>query len=288
MRKTAIALALAAGMTATLSAQAALEARYLDNDTVPDAYYDTVLDITWQQDANLAVTNTFGLPYDTDLGDHPNDSYGPNYSEVISESRGRMTWGAALHWIDAMNAANYLGYSDWRLPQVRPINGTTSFIYNNSFAGDTDVGYNISAPGSTYPGATGSELAYMYYNNAGNMGFFDTSGAPQSGCCLWNDNPFSNLQYDILSPSYWSGTEYAPDTTSAWAFDPKFGGQGGWFKGDEPSSFAWAVRSGDVVAIPEPAWAVGSGDVFAIPEPETYALMLAGLGLVGWLARRRG
>ena len=24
-----------------------------------------------------------------------------------------------------------------------------------------------------------------------------------------------------------------------------------------------------------------------IPEPETYALMLAGLGMVGWLARRR-
>ena len=32
---------------------------------------------------------------------------------------------------------------------------------------------------------------------------------------------------------------------------------------------------------------LGDVPVGAIPEPETYALMLAGLGLVGWMARRR-
>lgn len=32
---------------------------------------------------------------------------------------------------------------------------------------------------------------------------------------------------------------------------------------------------------------VTGGGVGAVPEPETYALMLAGLGLVGWVARRR-
>jgi hypothetical protein len=32
----------------------------------------------------------------------------------------------------------------------------------------------------------------------------------------------------------------------------------------------------------------GGGSIAAIPEADTYAMMLAGLGLVGWMARRSG
>lgn len=45
-----------------------------------------------------------------------------------------------------------------------------------------------------------------------------------------------------------------------------------------------------ILVTPGMALAVGSGTAYAVtavPEPETYALMLAGLALVGWAARRR-
>lgn len=39
-------------------------------------------------------------------------------------------------------------------------------------------------------------------------------------------------------------------------------------------------------AVQAGVWAVHDGDVAAVPEPETWALMLAGLGVVGWAHRR--
>lgn len=45
---------------------------------------------------------------------------------------------------------------------------------------------------------------------------------------------------------------------------------------------------GDYITYPtHHAWAVRNGDVVAVPEPATYAMLLAGLGLVGFAARRR-
>jgi len=67
--------------------------------------YDTDLNITWLADANLAVSNTFGV---TDV---PGNFTG-----------GLMTWDTAQYnWLPAMNLAGgsgYLGYSNWRLPLI--------------------------------------------------------------------------------------------------------------------------------------------------------------------------
>lgn len=196
--------------------------------------YDDDLNVTWLQDANYAKTS--GFDFD-----------------------GLMTWDEANTW--ANNLA-FSGYDDWRLPKVSPINGAT-FEYTYSPAGDTDVGYNITSPNS--------ELAYMFKVNLANLSHYNADGT-QSGCftttsnCLDNTGPFENLQ----AAEYWSGTEYAAHQNSAWSFGMHYGDQRA--NGTEHIFYAWAVRDGDVAAI---------------PEPETYTMLLAGLLLVGWSKHRQ-
>ena len=179
------------------------------------AYYDDVLDITWLANANLADTNDFGVT-------------GINVG-------GTMTWPKANEWIGAMNAANYLGTNDWRLPKIIDT-GTAGC--NWAYTG-TDCGYNVDL--ST------SEMAHMFYSTLGNLGYYNTSGAgPQAGWGLTNTGPFSNLQPGF----YWSGTTYAPSPSDAWYFYFGYGNQGNFNKTLE--FYAWAVRPGDIALVPVP------------------------------------
>lgn len=209
--------------------------------------FDTDLNVTWLQDAKYIQTSGYVAVADN-----------------ISWSQAT-TWAANLSYYDSVRNVTY---DDWRLPTTGPVNGT-AFNYNNgdqSFDGSTDVGYNISAPGSVYPGSKGSELAYLYHNSLNNKGYCDPAlvttsscGGVQTGWGLTNTGPFINLQSD----QYWSATEYAPDTNRAWSFGFNYGFQLTGAK-NEGGFHAWAVRSGDVAAasvVPIPAafWLFGSG-----------------------------
>ncbi|HEC17360.1 MAG TPA: DUF1566 domain-containing protein [Sedimenticola sp.] len=223
--------------------------------------YDSDQDLTWLQNANLAAGNIFGLGYNTDLGDHPGDSWGSNYQETIWPN-GVMSWGGALHWIDAMNAANYKGYGDWRLPAITDMGAPGC---DHASVG-TDCGYNVDT--------SGSEPAYLWYDILGNIPYEDSDGNyPQPGWGLYHKGA-DGANFHYLQPySYWSGTEYAPDSGDAWFFDANYGYQG---RVDKDRMFyAMAVRSGDVAPVPLPAavWLFGAG--------------LAGLGLLGGAKRRR-
>ena len=206
-----------------------------------------------------------GLIYDTDL--NVTWLQDANYAKTSGyDTDGRMTWANATAW--AANLSYYdsvrnVTYTDWRLPTFTDLGAPGCQTANSG----TDCGYNVN-PAS-------SEMAHLFFTELGNVSYWDASGnvTPQyagganSISNLDNTGPFINFK----SNYYWSGTEVATATTNAWFFYTVAGQQT--FGSKNSSYFALAVRPGDVAAV---------------PEAETYALMLAGLGLIGWRARRRG
>jgi uncharacterized protein (TIGR03437 family) len=77
--------------------------------------YDTANNVSWLADANLPATNRFGLPLCNGSG---------SGVQTCVNASGSMNYTAAAAWVAAMNAANYLGHTDWQLP-------TTPVLDNN-------------------------------------------------------------------------------------------------------------------------------------------------------------
>jgi Protein of unknown function (DUF1566)/PEP-CTERM motif len=173
------------------------------------------------------------MVYDTDL----NITWMAN----ADLSGGNINWFDAQNWIATLNAASYYGYSDWRLPT------TPQDCFSNQ--------------------CVGNELAHLFF-----IEFGAQSGQPFSaGANSTNLALFSNIQADY----YWYGTSYWANNNYAWVFGMQDGGLTAYGKiGGQvyDNLFAWAVRTGDVAAVPEPA-----------------SMALVGIGLfgLGWTRRKR-
>lgn len=205
--------------------------------------YDTVLNVTWLQDANYAKTSG----YDAD---------------------GRMSWGAANTWAANLvfhDSVRNVDYSDWRLATNSPLAGGNWNVTFN-YDGTTDIGYNITS--------IHSEMAYMYYVNLALLGRYSTGGLTQAAFGIFGDGTVSGqadvgLIRDLQAGTYWSAAAYTPNaSTHSWNFQFTEGYQH--INPQNNEFYAWAVRDGDVAAVPEPD-----------------GLVLAGLGMVSLISRRR-
>ncbi|MFZ5506650.1 MAG: PEP-CTERM sorting domain-containing protein [Pseudomonadota bacterium] len=240
-----MALLVLVGGLVSGAAQAAL------HDRGGGLVYDDVLDVTWLADANYAKTSG----YDAD---------------------GLMNWQEALAWAANLtyhDSVRGVTYDDWRLPFVRD-GGLAA--YNIGYSG-TDRGYNVRTVGEE--GTVYSELAHMYFNNLGFKSEYSTTGAYRRDFGIFGNGSYGSERdgvgpngaiVNLQSRAYWSGTAYAPDPDDyAWVFRTYIGNQ---VYSNQPDAFyAWAVRPGDVAAVPEPVPAA-----------------LFGVGLAGlMLARRR-
>ena len=204
--------------------------------------YDDVLNVTWLQDANYAQTSGY----------------------AGADSLGRMDWNTATTW-----AANlvYGGFSDWRLATNTPVHGS-GFNYAFSYNGTSDFGYNVISPNS--------ELAYMYNVNLGLKDYYSTTGATQANFGVFGNGTYGGqadvgLVKNLQSYYYWSGAEYSPGSGNAWLFHTNIGYQ-------------------DVLSVKSlqmNAWAVRAGDVAAVPVPAAIWFFTSGLGLFAFSSRRK-
>jgi hypothetical protein len=172
---------------------------------------------------------------------------------------GPMSWNDSVDWADDLSV---FGVTGWRLPIT-----TDSFNDGCTSAGGygaPDCGYN--------PDPSTSELAHLFFITLGNKSSCTPGDGdcdpPQSGWGLTNTANFRNMNPYF----YWSGTEYAPVSGSAWLFDANVGSQG---SGDFPSTiYAVAVHPGDVVLASE------------VPLPGSLGLLGAALSVLGMMRWR--
>ena len=180
--------------------------------------YDDVLDVTWLQDTNYALTS----------GAHPN---------------GRMPYDLAVGWVQNLSyydAVRDITWGDWRLPRTLPVNGT-SYNVTHQIDGSSDFGFNIAS--------ANSELGYMFHVNLGGIPYTDIHGNwPQPGYGLPGTGPFLNLG----PVGFWSETVFEPFPGHAWGFVFMTGSQHHGAKAVD-QFYAWPVRDGDVAVGPLPS-----------------------------------
>jgi len=172
--------------------------------------------------------------YDTDLNitwlADANAGAGSVFDDGISSYDGYMSWANASAWAASLTIG---GFTDWRLP-------TTLHPDESCFTVSTSTGGNC----------TGSEMGHLFYEEL---------GGTENNSILTSGDPDLALFSNIQPYRYRSATVTPFSLSDAWTFNFGSGKQG--YSLQSSTFYAWAVRTGDVAAVPIPAaaWLLGSG-----------------------------
>lgn len=175
-----------------------------------------------------------------------------DYSKDLDTWENQRAWAAGLTNVLTYNIDD--GFSltwegSWRLPNTFEEADTVSV----GFDGTTTLGSNI----------TSSEFGHLFYEELGELAYYDTSGNVQDGwsTALANKGDFDNIVTRWWNFNYWSGTEQsnADEPIYAYSYEFLYGQQG---KNPKNTEFnAMPVRNAQVSAVPVPGalWLLGSG-----------------------------
>jgi uncharacterized protein (TIGR03437 family) len=175
--------------------------------------YDPETDVTWLANANVAATNTFGLPVCTD----------ENTPKLCVGQNGAMDWDSASQFVTNMNnGAGYLGQTKWQLPPVDPscpnygcggtLNPMGNLFYNQlGFTAGTPV---VTAPGIGV-GPFNNIQPYIYWTCEANT-IQDACGtaipSPGFAFCFSFGNGF--LGTDVFADDYYVTAYFVGSRTS--------------------------------------------------------------------------
>lgn len=211
----------------------------------PDMVYDDRTNLTWLRSAAYGARSTF------------DDGY--------SATDGLMTFVSAQAWASQLSIVysdNGLTVSDWRLPDYDPT------------AGPSEIAELVQMSLGNPPPAPRNWGPFVPIQLAG-------GGAGQSRFA-WIGSPYNPpgpTGSVLLSIEGWivrePGQVWPPSL--AWATDGFV---------HYPGVVQLDLLTGATYQQEGYAWAVRSGDVAAIPEPAGYALLMAGLGVVAFATRR--
>lgn len=181
-------LAGAVGVSGQGTWESTLEGRDLDgNVSTAEAWYDTVLGITWLADANYAETSGYAV---------------------------RMDWYEAGSWISALTIG---GIGGWRLPTWTDMG---PFDCNHGFSG-TDCGYNVDTSSGEMAHMHYVTLGNLaFYDTSGNgeqPGWGLTNTGPFANLQAfryWTSETFPGNVYSAVYFAFDTGEQYVSAKTA--------------------------------------------------------------------------
>jgi hypothetical protein len=193
-----------------------------------DLVYDDDRDLTWVADPNLFKTqydadNTTVNQIISDIGTVTDGNGSHNLvAGDFNTVTGGMTWWGAMAWAEWLGNVDYGGANDWGLWSALNSDSTGPCFFFN---------------------CTDSDLGHLYY----------TEGGLAAGQSITTSTELNNHFTNLQPFEHWSGTELASNPGRAWSFRTDNGNQGDGLGNKVNQFHGWAVRSGQVAAVPLPA-----------------------------------